>query len=166
MKRIVVFGIGNLIMQDDGIGVRVVKAIQKDLTAHDIITIIGETDFQYCFEQILSDDFIFIIDAMYQNKNPGNIQVIPLHEALKNHTKLRTQHEFSLLDSIALHYPNIQGYIIGIEVLEIGFSSELSKFLNSCFNQTCINILNSILKLTKKAADKYVYCDPCQSDSY
>ena len=40
MKRIVVFGIGNLIMQDDGIGVRVVKAIQKDLTAHDIITII------------------------------------------------------------------------------------------------------------------------------
>ena len=48
MKRIVVIGIGSLIMRDDGVGSRVVDAIESSLREHDIAAFVGETDFQCC----------------------------------------------------------------------------------------------------------------------
>ena len=150
MKRIVVIGIGSVIMRDDGIGSKVVKTFEHSLHTHNITSIVGETDFQCCFDEIKSDDFLIIIDAMTQGKEPGSIEVMCLRDALKNRRKLRTQHEFSLFDLIELHYPKIEGYFIGIEVAEIGFGFEFSDLLQKCFDQICDSVLNTILNIKEK----------------
>lgn len=150
MRRILVIGIGSLIMKDDGIGPRVVEAIKDSLRERKIEFIVGETDFQCCFNEIKSDDFLIIIDAMSQGKVYGSVDVIPLNDAIKNRSKIKTQHEFSLFDLIELHYPKIQGYLVGIEAAEIGFCFELSKPLNECFEQICVNVLNTVLHLKEE----------------
>ncbi|MEA5134674.1 MAG: hydrogenase maturation protease [Candidatus Fimivivens sp.] len=147
MKRVLVIGIGSVIMKDDGIGVKVVAAIADSLGQQGVASAVGETDFQCCFDEIQPDDFLIIIDAMAQGKEAGCVDTMPLSDALKNRSKLPSQHEFSLFDLIALHYPNIQGYLIGIEVIEIDFGFDLSLPLQKQFDQICTNVLNTILKM-------------------
>jgi len=151
MKRNLVIGIGSLVMRDDGIGSRVVEAIENDLQKLDIASFVGETDFQSCFDEIKPDDYVIIIDAMSQGKKPGSVDVMLLSDALKNRCKLRTQHEFSLFDLIALHAPRMPGYFIGIEAAEIGFGFELSKSLTENFKRICADVLNIILKIKEEA---------------
>lgn len=150
MKRILVIGIGSLIMKDDGIGAKVAEAIEDGLRVNDIASLVGETDFQCCFDEIRHDDFLVIIDAMVQGKEPGSIDVMLLSDALKCRSKLRTQHEFSLFDLIELHYPKIQGCFIGIEAAEIGFGFGLSKPLQKCFEQICTVVVTTILNIRRE----------------
>ncbi|MGI6728205.1 MAG: hydrogenase maturation protease [Anaerovoracaceae bacterium] len=157
MKRILVIGIGSIIMQDDGIGVKVVEAIEGNLRAYNIACLVGETDFQCCFDEIKPDDFLVIIDAMAQGKEPGSIDVMLLSDALKSRSKLRTQHEFNLFDLVELYYPEIQGCFIGIEVAEIGFGFELSEPLQKCFEQICDVVLTTIIKKGFKNKEKIEY---------
>lgn len=149
-KRIIVIGIGSVIMRDDGIGSKVVETIEDKLHTYNITSIVGETDFQCCFDEIKPDDFLIIIDAMTQGKDPGSIEVMCLTDALKNRRKIRTQHEFSLLDLIELHYPEIEGSFIGIEVAEIGFGFEFSDPLRKCYEQICESVLNAILNVKEE----------------
>lgn len=153
MKRVLVIGIGSLVMRDDGIGSRVVEAIADSLQEHDIPSLVGETDFQCCFEEIRSDDLVMIIDAMAQGKEPGSVDVMLLSDALKDRGKLRTQHEFSLFDLIELHAPQTRGYLIGIEAAEIGFSFDLSAPLKECFEQICNDVLSEVINIKEEAED-------------
>ena len=150
MKRILVLGIGSLIMRDDGIGSKVVEAMKEELRSNNIAFFVGETDVQCCFDEINTDDYLVIVDAMAQENEPGSIETIPLSDALKNRRKLRTQHEFSLLDVIELHYPEIQGCLIGVEIAEIGFGFELSKPLQKSFDNICTFVLTTVLNIKEE----------------
>lgn len=147
MKRVLVIGIGSFIMKDDGIGVRVVAAIADSLGQHGIASLVGETDFQCCFDEIQPDDLLIIIDAMTQGKEAGYVDTMLLSDVLKTRSKLPAQHEFSLFDLIALHYPNMQGYLIGIEASQIDFGFDLSLPLQKRFDQISTTVLNKILKM-------------------
>ncbi|WMJ83781.1 hydrogenase maturation protease [Oscillospiraceae bacterium LTW-04] len=138
-------------MKDDGVGTRVAQAIEDTLREHNISCLVGETDFQCCFDEIQPDDILIIIDAMAQGKEAGSIGIMPLSDALKDRNKLRSQHEFSLFDLIQLHYPKIQGYLIGIEAAEIDFGFDLSLQLQQYFDQICNTVSKTILNIKEKA---------------
>lgn len=123
-----VIAIGNTLMCDDGIAVRVCEDIKDSLIKNNIEVIIGETDFDYCISNIEDGDFIIIIDAINSGKNPGDITIIPLES--KVYSGL-SQHGYSLVDLIFQYYRNVCGLIIGIEISEIKFDLELSSKLKS-----------------------------------
>ena len=52
MKEVLVLGIGNRLMMDDGIGVLVVEELKKRNTNPYIRYIIGETDTYFCMNQM------------------------------------------------------------------------------------------------------------------
>ncbi|WMJ76855.1 hydrogenase maturation protease [Sedimentibacter sp. MB35-C1] len=145
-----VIGIGSCVMRDDGIGSKVVGAIQDNLSTRGIDSLVGETDFQCCFDEIKPEDFLIIIDAMTQEKEPGSVDIMLLSYALKNRRRLRTQHEFSLFDLIDLYHPKSQGYLIGIEAAEIGFGFELSEPLQKSFDKICNIVLTTILNIKEE----------------
>lgn len=153
MKRILVIGIGSRIMRDDGIGSRVAEAIEGRLREHDIASFVGETDLGCCFDEIQPDDLVMIIDAMTQGQEPGSMDVMRLSSAINDRSKLRTQHEFSLLDLIALHAPDTEGYFIGIQAAEIGFGFDLSESLKERFEQICTDVLIRVLTIKEEADD-------------
>ena len=75
-----IFGIGNILLGDDGVGVRVVEKIKEEIKniSEDIDVIIGETDYLYCLNQIEEDDTIVIIDSTYLDINPGYVSYFDL----------------------------------------------------------------------------------------
>ncbi len=151
MKRVLVIGIGSLVMSDDGIGSRVVEVIQGRLGEHDISAFVGETDFHCCFDEIRPDDLVIIIDAIASGEEPGNIEVMLLSDALKGLGKPQTQHEFSLFDLIKLHAPRTRGFFIGIEAAEIGFGFELSAPLKERFERICEDVLTAVINIKEEA---------------
>jgi hydrogenase maturation protease len=147
MSRVLVIGIGSLIMTDDGIGARVAGAIGGKLQKNDMTVLIGETDVQYCLDEIRPDDFLVVIDSMMQGGEPGNIEIAPLMDVAKSRGKLRSQHDYSLIDAVSLTYPNMRGYLIGIEAAEIRFGFDLSGPLEERFNTICERVFNTITEL-------------------
>jgi hydrogenase maturation protease len=147
-----VIGIGSLIMTDDGIGVRVADIIKDKLRAYDIEVILGETDVQYCLNEIRSDDFLVVIDSMMQGKEPGSLEIFPLQDVEKSIGKLHSQHDLSLMDAVTLNFPGIRGCLIGIEAEEIGFGIELSDALRERLERICENVFTAVVEM-KEAAE-------------
>ena len=58
-----IIGIGNILMGDDGIGVKVVDVLEKKMKNMGIEFIKAETDVDYALDNIKDGDFLFIIDS-------------------------------------------------------------------------------------------------------
>lgn len=150
-----VFGIGNILLKDDGIGVKVGERIKKDLYKNnikEIEVIIGETNYFYCLENINDDDFIIIIDSTYLGLNPGDITFKRLKDCDELIGEIITEHEISLLRAVRIEKRNIDGYFIGIEISEINYSLDLSEVLTEKFDYICSKIYKFIneIKLKQK----------------
>ncbi|WP_051541787.1 hydrogenase maturation protease [Clostridium lundense] len=140
-----IIAIGNILMGDDGVGIRIGEKIKNELKKINIEVIIAETDFQYCVSRIQQGDFLFLLDASIMGKKPGEITVIPIENYIYK-GDLYSQHGCSLLTLINLYKKEVKGYIIAIEVEEIKFSLNLSTTLESKLN----NITEEIIEIIKE----------------
>lgn len=144
-----VFGIGNILLGDDGIGVKVVEKLNESIKSigRDIEVIIGETDYLYCLNEINKEDIVVIIDSTYLNINAGEVSYFTLKECSKFLSKFKSQHENNLLKAIITEKENIKGYLIGIEIDKVDYSLELSKALDNKFNNICVEVLKYIKEI-------------------
>lgn len=150
-----VIAVGNTLMGDDCIGIRVLERIQVYLNSYGIETFIGETDTQYCISIIENKDFIFIIDASMLGKKTGDLTIISL-EKYRYYEICCTQHTDSLLDLLNIYHKDINGYVIGIEADNIAYSLEISRSLELILEKISLRVLNKILELAAKNISKKV----------
>ncbi|SDK98390.1 hydrogenase maturation protease [Natronincola ferrireducens] len=139
-------GIGNRIMRDDGIGIRVIENLSPQLKHMGIEVILGETDTDYALSKIEDGDFLFIIDGTYFNVKPGTITLTPIDKSIEQHHQAYSQHQASLAYMIKTYGKTIEGFIIGIEVEEIDFSLELSNTLQRKLPHICEEVYQLIYK--------------------
>ena len=149
-----VFGIGNILLGDDGVGVRVVQKLTKEIKniSDDIDVIIGETDYLYCINQIKEDDIVVIVDSTYLNINPASVSYFNFKDCYRFIRNFNSQHESNLLKSLLMEKPNINGYLIGIEISKVDFSLELTKILKNNFDNICLEVLKYIREIYKDYA--------------
>ena len=149
-----IFGIGNILLGDDGVGVKVVEVIKEKIKniSEDINVIIGETDYLYCLNQIENDDTIVIIDSTYLDIAPGYISYFDLKDCNRFIKYFNSQHESNLVKSILIENLNVKGYLIGIEISKVDFSLELSKTIKDNFYNICLDILKYIKEIYKEYA--------------
>ena len=133
MKEVLVLGIGNRLMMDDGIGVYVVDELKKRDVNLGILYIIGETDIYFCLNQINEASYTIIVDAVYLGKKPGTISIIPLQQVFRNTMQPIYVHETHLLNEIKMTGKSIEGVLVGIEPYEINYCPSLSTILQSQF---------------------------------
>ncbi|OAA93714.1 hydrogenase maturation protease [Clostridium coskatii] len=152
--RAKVVALGNILMEDDGIGIKVLENIEEELAHNHIESIIGETDVEYCISQVKDGDFIFIIDASYNGKVPGTITVASLQD-YKCKKKCYTQHSYSFIDLIGVYYKSLTGFIIEIEVASVSFKLGLSYNLQNKLKAISKDVLKSIfLRLNDRAEEE------------
>ena len=169
-----VFGVGNIMLCDDGIGVKVAEYIKNELESsknkkirvnkneklglkdkwklgdcNDVEVIIGETDFMYCLEYINEGDFIIIIDGTYFDLKPGHVSKLSFKECDNFIEEVKDAHGDNLLKVLRREYRDITGCLIGIEIEKVDYSLELSPKLNKEFNGICERVLEKILSLVK-----------------
>lgn len=139
--------IGNRFMKDDGIAIKVAEYLEQRLQNLNIQVIFGETDCQTCFFLLNKEDFLFILDAFYKGAEPGSIHLIKLEEINAQFIGSSMQHDMSLIDLMKIHKSNFKGYMIGVEIGELGFGDELSSVLQEKFHQICAEIERNIKKI-------------------
>jgi hydrogenase maturation protease len=144
MKDVLVLGIGNRLMMDDGIGVYVIETLKKINTNPCIRYVIGETDVYFCLDQIKKASYIIIVDAACLGKEPGVISTIPLEQVFKNPIKPISIHDSHLLSEIEMACKSIEGLFVGIEPYEINYSFGLSAILQEQFFKIVDGIENII----------------------
>lgn len=144
-----VFGIGNIFLCDDGIGVRVAENLKEEIEAlgDDIEVIIGKTDALYCINKIEEDDEVIIIDSTYFMTRPGAVTVKSLDKCDEFINYDYSPHEESLLSLLRKERRDVKGYLIGIEISHIDYSEELSKMLNRKFKDICTRVYNEISEI-------------------
>lgn len=144
-----VIAIGNRLMKDDGIAIMVLENIRRQLESMGIEVIIGETDFEACFHQLSEDDFIIIVDAVYKDLPAGRIHIDNLQNAVTNCGKPDVQHDASIFDLMRLYRKALKGYLIGIEIAEIGIGYGVSEPLKKEFSGICFKVERIINKMVK-----------------
>lgn len=76
MKKIVVVGIGNRLMGDDGIGVYIVEELKRQGFLARFEYIIGETDTDFWVSQVLDNDLVILVDAAVTGGAPGAVSAM------------------------------------------------------------------------------------------
>lgn len=142
--RIKCIAIGNRIMGDDAIGIKVTEKLHPRLTREGIKVIYGETDVNYALDNIESRDVIFIIDATYLGNNPGTVTCLTLQDVYKK-KQVYSQHELNLVDLLHTYNKSVKGYVIGIEIQRLDFSLELSDSLIYKFPTICEEVYSVIM---------------------
>ncbi len=144
MKELIVLGIGNRLMTDDGIGIHIVEELQKTNTNTNIQYVVGETDVYFCLDQIENALMTIIIDAAYLNKEPGSISIVSLEKVSENPVYPISVHDTHLLDLVKKSGQYVKGLLIGIEPYEIDFGTSLSWVLESKFIRICKEVKDII----------------------
>lgn len=152
MKTLLVFGIGNRLMMDDGIGVHVVEKLKRQSVNSIARYIIGETDTYYCLDQILEDSYIIVVDAAYLGEKPGTLSIIQLNKVLESTVNQTSIHESHLLSEIRLSGKKVEGIFIGIEPSEIDYGFNLSQDIQNRFEE----IVNYVRQIIEHTIHNYV----------
>ncbi len=123
IPHIMILGVGNTLLSDDGVGIRVIEKLDKEYDFPDNVSVIdGGVLGINLFGVISNADYLIIVDTVLNNGKPGDIyrltgKDIPARIRAKN-----SLHEVDLVESITLfqlmdHSP--ETVIIGIEPKDI-----------------------------------------------
>lgn len=130
------FAIGNDILSDDGISIKVVKAIENNLKDKINIYYTYLADI-HCVDFINNTDTIIIVDSTFFNLNPGTVTLLNKPDTIS------TINNTSISEIIRI-YSDIDIYFIGIEVSTIFYSNTISNPLKEKFYSICCDVEKSI----------------------
>ncbi|MCR4399392.1 MAG: HyaD/HybD family hydrogenase maturation endopeptidase [Syntrophomonadaceae bacterium] len=127
---LLVVGIGNLLMRDDGVGIHVIERLKQLQLPPQVELIDGGTHTYDLVDIFCQADDLIVVDALRAGGEPGTIYRAPLEElGLRPEENLVSLHQMSFVEAINLvhmlgHYPRV--VVFGIEPKEVALSLELS----------------------------------------
>ncbi len=128
--RILVAGLGNLLLTDDGVGIHAVRELRRRVPRGVRVADIGTAvlDALHLFEEA---DKVLAIDAVQAGGSPGEIYVFRVEEA-ENRPSIVSLHDFglrSVLEFMGNHRPEI--VVLGVEPEKIDYGLTLSASVQS-----------------------------------
>jgi hydrogenase maturation protease len=134
-KRIVIVGVGNVLLKDEGIGVHVVRALQEMSLASpkgEVEVVDGGTS-PGALDRAGGADKLIIVDAARGGGEPGTVYRFAPDEVSGEPRLLTSLHDLGLLDSLrmmeSLGNPPRDTVIIGVEPAEVDWGLELTPIL-------------------------------------
>ena len=133
MKPLLVIGLGNPLMGDDGIGPRIVEELRGNPRLPECAEVMdGGTDLLQCASQIEGRSRVVLIDAIHDGSEPGTVSVFDesfagLDESQHHAHGLSAVEAVGLLKLIA----PVPFRLIGISIASAGVDRELSPTLRA-----------------------------------
>ncbi|MBW1895674.1 MAG: HyaD/HybD family hydrogenase maturation endopeptidase [Deltaproteobacteria bacterium] len=129
-KRIVVLGVGNLLLSDEGVGVHIANKLMDMALPPGVRVIEGGTDGFRLMNVVVDTDRLVVVDAVKGGATPGSIYRFDIKDAPSSPEEYKTSvHQIGILEVI--HLSELLGKtpettIIGVEPKSLEMSMELS----------------------------------------
>lgn len=134
-SRIVVVGLGNAYMKDDGLGVRVADALkQRELGRHISVQTHSEMDLTIA-QELQGASKLVVVDALRSGRKPGTVTKYTVTPRKSELSELPSLHSFSLHDVLDLAMSSgiitCPVVIIGVEPKDVSLGEGLSAEVES-----------------------------------
>lgn len=138
MTKILVLGIGNLLLTDDGVGVHAVQELLKEAWPDNVTLLDGGTFTQDIFYLFQGYSHLLILDIVHAGKEPGTLYRLTEQQLLHKDSPRLSIHDIDLLDSLGmaekLHGSRPEMIIVGMEPFDYtNWSMELSSSARASF---------------------------------
>ena len=124
-KDILVLGVGNLMLKDEGVGIHVIRTLEKEELPPNVSLMDGGTGGLHLISWIQDYNRIIMVDATLDHNPPGTIRLIRPRYAT-DFPPLMSAHEIGLRDMIEAmilteKLPDIQLIVVSAEdISEVG----------------------------------------------
>lgn len=142
--RILIAGLGNCLLGDDGVGVHAARKLAGNPPAGTVVVEVGTAvlDALHLFEWA---DIILAIDAMNAGGRPGTVYLLPASGAEEPKAK-GSLHELNLISALGLlrkkRRPPV--LIVGVEPQVIDFSLDLSPEVRSALPLVMRSVMEAV----------------------
>jgi hydrogenase maturation protease len=129
-NKVLILGIGNLILKDEGIGVHAVQALEEQDLPPGVEVIDGGTSTMDLLSVIYESDRIIVIDALKAGGEPGAIYRCLPEDLTATSDRPLSLHQIGLLDVLGMARQlggKAAVVIIGVEPKEISWGMELTE---------------------------------------
>lgn len=158
--RIVVLGVGNILLKDEGVGVRVVEELQQRYEFPDNIRVIdGGTQGLWLMPTIQESDHLIVVDAVLGGGEPGTIYRLERGDLPTGLRAKQSAHDSDLVE--ALNLCNLLGsgpknvVVIGIQPQDIQpFGMELTDTIAAKVQDLVLLVVAELEKLGVAAEKK------------
>lgn len=119
MNNILILGVGNLLLQDEGVGIHVIQALEKEKLPPNVDLLDGGTGGFHLISWLEKYDRIVMIDATLDDNPPGTVRLLRPHYST-DFPQLMSAHEIGLKDMIdamqlsAGKLPDIQLIVVSV----------------------------------------------------
>lgn len=134
VQPILVLGLGNILMQDEGIGVRAVQQLQHDyLFPPEVEILDGGTAGMALYEHIVNRSHVIVLDAVKTGREPGALVKLENEEVPAFFRNKVSPHQMALSDILAAlriggeQLPEI--VVIGVEPVTLETGLEMSELV-------------------------------------
>ena len=153
MKKIAVVGLGNILMKDDGIGVRVVQQLEKEkCLSRNVRLVKGETAGIFLLPYLEGVDAIIFVDSAVFDGACGEVRIFKEEEIEIGRVPPLSVHELGLKDIVSLIELHLssrpQIFLVGIKPKNITEGLELSSKVRKSISVAVDLIKNEINKLS------------------
>lgn len=130
LKRVIVLGVGNLLLSDEGVGVHVAKKLMEMELPPGVQAVEGGTDGFRLMNVVTEADRLIIVDAVKGGEAPGSIYRFDIKDAPSYPDVYKTSvHQIGILEVV--HLSELVGktpetVIIGVEPGSLEMGMELS----------------------------------------
>ncbi len=100
MKRTLILGIGNILLRDEGVGVRVIEAMQDMELPGDVELLDGGTSGADLVDYVADRRKVIVIDAAKMDCKAGTIFRFGLEDLVQKAEGTISLHEFGLLETM------------------------------------------------------------------
>ena len=146
---ILVLGVGNILLSDEGVGVRVVEVLQRMKLPVGVEVLDGGTASMALLDSLSNRDGVIVVDAVKGNHDPGTIYRFTPADMNAQKEIVTSLHQVDLLDALAqvefLGRAPHDVVLYGIEPKNIGLGLELTPEVEAAIPRV-IELVHSELK--------------------
>jgi hydrogenase maturation protease len=103
VPKIIILGIGNILLKDEGVGVRVVEKLKSDFKFPSNIELIdGGTAGFGLIDLLEGAEHLIILDAVQGNDEPGSIYRFKFEDMPPNISKKFSPHQIGIIETLTL----------------------------------------------------------------
>lgn len=151
-KKILVLGVGNILLHDEGVGVRVVEKLQAEYEfSHNVELMDGGTLGLKLMDPISQVDVLIVADAVKNGGTPGSVYRLPAEMLTKRVAFKNSLHQLNLVETLTLadilgNAPEV-AVIIGVEPADISpWGIVLSDPVRERLGDMCAMVLEEVEK--------------------